>query len=570
MGEITKDWALYEAGKNYNNRLSYYETVDTNLAFFQGDQWRNIEDTSMPKPVFNIIKRAINFFIASMTTSNVKIHYEPLMMADELDANMQSEMKASDIANIQTENLFNKFKMEYKIREALFDGANTGDYAAHFYFDLNKRPYNYVEGVEGEIEMELVDGANVFFGNANNPRVDIQPYIIISGRDMVENLKAEAKQNKENEEAIQSDSDYGDLAGDNSEIEVEADGYGKALYIIVYRKDKKTGKILASKSVKNAYIYKDRETGLSHYPIAWANWEKVKNSYHGMALATHILPNQIFINRMFAMMMYHLMQTAFPKAVYNADILEDWDNEIGAAIGLSGIGLETNINNIAGYLKPGDMSNQIVRVIELVMQYTKELLGISDGALGNVKPENTSAIIAVQKSSAIPLENPKSNLYEWIEDIGKIVFDMMGTYYGTRPITVEQSVPNEMGEMTKSKVIEMFDFSIFKDMWLDVNADVGEASYWSEIAALQTLDNLLANGHLDFIEYLKRIPDEYIPQKEDLISKIEEQFELQKQQANSPEALISQLSPQEQQAFMSAPPEVQQQILSQIQGQPIG
>ena len=71
----------------------------------------------------------------------------------------------------------------------------------------------------------------------------------------------------------------------------------------------------------------------------------------------------------------------------------------------------------------------------------------------------------------------------------------------------------------------MFDFSTLKDVWLDVSADVGESSYWSEIASLQTMDNLLANGHLNFVEYLKRVPDEYIPQKQELISTIEEQMQ---------------------------------------------
>lgn len=556
MSEHTKDWDLYIAGKNYNNRLqpNYYDTVDANLAFFAGDQWRNLKAEKMPKPVFNIIKRVITFNVASLTSSKVKVHFEPLMY-DESNASeeMEREQEASDIANAMVSNLFDKFKMDFKIKDALFDAAITADACAHFYFDVNKRPFfGSRQGIQGEICMELVDGMNVFFGNANNPNVQDQPYIIISGRDMVQNLKDEAKQYNEKSEEINEDYNYEYQAGDSGKIEVEADEYGKALYIIVYRKDKKTGRIMASKSVENAYIYKDIDTGLTQYPIAWMNWEKQKNQYHGRALCTGILPNQIFINRMFAMVMYHLMMTAFPKGVYNADFISSWNNEIGAAIPIRGLGPEANIKNVAGYLEPGNMSNQIVEVIELAMQYTKETLGISDAALGQIDPKNTSAIIAVQKSSAIPLENPKSNLYEWIEDIGNILFDMMGTYYGLRPISIERE---------GQKVVQMFDFRQFKDMWLDVRADVGESSYWSEIAAQQTLDNLLQGGYLDIVDYLERVPEEYIPQKEDLISKLKEQMEM----SNSPEALISQLSPEEQQQFYSAPPDVQEQILSQLQ-----
>jgi hypothetical protein len=270
--------------------------------------------------------------------------------------------------------------------------------------------------------------------------------------------------------------------------------------------------------VRNAYIYKDVDTGLSRYPIAWGNWEKQKNQYHGRAVATGLLPNQIFINRMFAMVMYHLMMTAFPKAVYNANVINLWSNAIGEAIPVEGVGPDVNLKNIASYLEPSNMSNQIVQVIQLVMQYTKETMGVSDASLGQVDPKNTSAIIAVQKASAIPLENPKANLYEWVEDIGRILFDMMGTYYGLRPI---------VREINGQKITQMFDFSIFKNMWLDVKADVGESSYWSQIAANQTLDNLLAAGHIDMIQYLERVPDEYIPQKQELIADIQARMQAQ-------------------------------------------
>jgi hypothetical protein len=147
-------------------------------------------------------------------------------------------------------------------------------------------------------------------------------------------------------------------------------------------------------------------------------------------------------------------------------------------------------------------------------------------------------------------------MYEWMEDIGRILFDMMGTYYGQRPVVVDKD---------GQKQTVLFDFTIFKDMWLKVRADVGESSYWSEIAAISTLDNLLAQQKIDFLDYLERVPDTYIPQKEELVSKLKEQMAIQQQQASDPNALISQLSPQEQQAFQNAPPDKQQAILAQLQ-----
>jgi hypothetical protein len=619
LADKTKDWQLYEAGKKYNNNLkpNYYDTTDANLAFFQGDQWRNLETENMPKPVFNVIKRVIQFFIASLTSSKTRLHFEPLLNTDD---GHQTELTPSDFANAEVENLFEKFKMDFKIKDALFDAAITGDSAAHFYFNMDKQPFGLQHpDIKGEICMELIDGGNVMFGNANNPKVDAQPYIIIVGRDMVKNLQEEAKKYRENQEnidSIESDKNYQYQMGDNAKIEVDADEYGKALYIIVYRKDKKTGTIKATKSVESAYIYEDIDTGLTNYPIAWLNWEKVKNSYHGRALCTGLLPNQIFINRMFAMVMYHLMMTAFPKAVYNADYIDQWDNEIGSAIGVSGLDLSAPIKNIAGYLEPGNMSAQITQVIDMALQYTKEMLGISDAAMGQIdNPKNTSAIIAVQKSSAIPLENPKANLYEWIEDIGHVLMDMIGTYYGKRPIVMDVPMMDpQTQQQTIQKQVQMFDFSQFKDMWLKVRADVGEASYWSEITMMQTLDNLLAQGHIDFIQYLERIPDGYIPQKEQLIGEIKDNMKNQQQQQDIPslsiayndlppagqmqlaglagiqltaedmmqhiqtqqpqqhpfDQVLSQLPTHEQQAFQKIPPEQQKAIVDQMMQQQQG
>jgi hypothetical protein len=574
----TKDWVLFEAGKQYNNRLkpNFYETVNLNHEFVSGNQWIGLEDQEMPKPTFNILKRILGFFIASLTSSKTKIHFEPLMYAqDNPDNSMQAELKASEIANAQVSNLFEKFKMDFRIKDTLFDAATAGDGCLHFYFDPSKRPFGGAySDIRGEIQVELVDNANVYFGNANTPRVDIQPYIIVTGRDMVENLKEEAKRFKQKGEElnnIQADKNFSEQSSESGKIEVDADDYGKALYIIVYRKKKVKRKkfdqfgnevgveevetITASKSVENAYIYKDIDTGLTTYPVAWLNWEKQKNQYHGRALVTGMIPNQIFINRMFAMVMYHLMMSAFPKTVINGDLVPNFSNQIGEAVVVRGMDASDNIKNVVANLEPGNMSAQIIQAIELAFQYTKETLGISDAAMGNIDPKNTSAIIAVQKSSAIPLENPRSNLYEFIENVGEILLDFMGTYYGKRPVSIEQDA--------MKKIVE-FDFSVLKNMFLNIRADVGEASYWSELSSIQTLDNLLNNGHVDIVDYLERVPVEYIPQKDELIASIKKRMQAT-QPNNDPSALIAQLSPEEQQAFNNAPPEVQQKILAELQ-----
>jgi hypothetical protein len=430
------------------------------------------------------------------------------------DIVMQQKVKDTDLANAELKNVLENINFDAKSRTLLGDGFDTGDWCMHFYFDMDEQPFKQTNPeVKGLIKAEIIDSTNVLFGNPNTRQVEKQPYIILVGRDLVKNLKAEAKKNKSKDrDLIKGDTDTEYQMGDNGKVENDAEGYEKALYIIKYYKE--DGKIYANKCVKDAYIYEKKDTGLSYYPIAFNNWEEVKGSYHGRAETTGIIPNQIAINKMFAMVIYHLMLTAFPTAVYDADRIEGWTNEIGAQIPVTNLQGDS-IRNIAGYLEPATMSSQIMSAIELAMQYTKETLGVGDASLGNVTMNNATAIIAIQKSAAVPLENVKAAFYEFVEDCGRIIIDMMGTYYGVRPVVV--TGPNN------ERTVESFDFSTLKGMWLHIKTDVGNASYFSEVASVQTLDNLLNNGMIEFVEYLKRIPDEIIPNKQELITSIEQQ-----------------------------------------------
>ena len=499
----------------YGSEKNYYDVIDANIAFATGDQWRNVRADGLPKPVFNIIKRVKQFKIASLKADGISITLQPMEYRPQTnDLTMQNKVKNTDLANAEIKNVLENVKFEAKSRSLLGDGFDTGDWCLHWYFDMDEQPFKQTNpDVKGLIKCEIIDSTNVMFGNPNTRQVEKQPYIILVGRDLVKNLQEEAKKNKGGKtDLIKGDSDTDYQMGDNGKVENDAEGFEKALYIIKYYK--KDGKIYANKSVKGTYIYKNKDTGLSYYPIAFNNWEEVKGSYHGRAETTGIIPNQIAINKMFAMVIYHLMLTAFPTGVYDADRIEGWTNEIGAQIPVTNLNGDS-IRNIAGYLEPAQMSSQIINAIELAMQYTKETLGVGDASLGNVTMNNATAIIAIQKSAAVPLENVKASFYEFVEDCGKIIIDMMGTYYGIRPVVIQG--PNN------ERSVENFDFSQLKDMWLHIKIDVGNSSYFSEVASVQTLDNLLNNGFIEFVEYLKRIPDEIIPNKQELINSIEQQ-----------------------------------------------
>lgn len=621
--KITRAWQYYEIGRAYNNRLvpNQYNLVNTNIEFFAGNQWVHLPQTpamqKLSKPMFNIVKRITSLFVASLTSSAATVSFDelsyysgdPEQTAEEYQSGQETrsygntpgqDLNGADVATAEVQNLLEKFKMDYRIREALFDGAQTGDFCAHFWWDADARPFGGAFGdYRGEIKMELVDGINVMFGNPNTPDVDRQPYILVIGRDTVENLRWEMERHRANKkksdtydaDMVQPDAEYQFQAGIGGRTELDADSKnGKALYVYLYEKktreevikDPMTGApkrepvvdkngdpvqaknqdgvplvdpdgnpiykmrdmkrvvttIHVSKMTRSCVIFEDVDTGLSRYPIAWGNWERQKNQYHGRALVTGIIPNQIFINTMFAMVMRHLQLMGFPKTVYNADLISQWNNEVGQAIGVRGLQPGQRISDVAYNLSPADMSNQIIQVIDKAIAYTKDCLGATDAQLGNVKPDNTSALMVLQSSAEVPLENTRAGMFEWLEDVGRILLDFMGTHYGERPIVrtrefqdiVRDPLTNQpmldpatgvmMLNKVSRRVVEMYDFSKFKHLWFNVRVNAGAATYYSEIAMVQTLDNLRRDGTLEVIDYLERIPDKLIPRKAELIQEL--------------------------------------------------
>lgn len=518
---VVPEWDLYEDGIRYNDALEidgkgYYETIDANIAFAAGDQWRNVKAKDLAKPVVPIIQKAKQYTISNVCSTSISATINPMeykTKQEERTPEMEQEIEATEIANAEIRNILDDIKFEFKIREGLGDAYDIGDMAMHFYWDAKQKPYKgKLSQYEGKICAELVDGNNIMFGNANNPDTKVQPYIIVVGRDMTATLKKEAKLYKAKEqEAIQEDLDYTYQAGDEGKIEIDGDNTGKSLYIIVYKKDDK-GNVLATKCVKGAYIYKDVNTGLSCYPVAWFNYKKQKNTYHGRSAVTGLIPNQIAVNKLLAMIIYSVMKTAFPTMVYDMRYMNAPSNKVGQALGVKLLPGE-NLGNVAQYLETGQVSPQVIQVIDLIMNYTKDMLGINDAAVGNINPDNTSAIALAEKLTAVPLENVRSNLYEFVEQVVDIILDMVGTKYGTRPVVITD------GE--EKRIVE-FDFNKLKELNYGKRVDVGAIGYASELSSIKELKELLNLGAITVVDYLERLPEYQVPQVKELIDEIKE------------------------------------------------
>ena len=501
----------YEAGLSFNQGIDLYDCVQTNENFFIGKQWEGVKSNGLPTPVFNFLKRVVLFSVANVSTDNLKLHAKRMPSSGQIPAYM-AELLA-DILNDQFASIFEFNKMGSCIREFCRNAAVDADGCTYTYWDSG---VDTGQPSKGAIRTEVLMNTQVMFGNPNSRDVQSQPYILIERRMLVKDAKRRAKANGSEAYLITADEkESGDPHLDNL-------GGDKVTVLLRLWRDEDTGTIHGYECTRNAEIRKPWDLGIKLYPITWMNWDYVQDCYHGQAMITGLIPNQIFVNKLFAMSMISLMTLAYPKVVFDKTKVSKWSNRVGAAIAVNG-----NVDNVAKIMDPASISPQISQFIDIAIGYTQKFLGASDVALGDTRPDNTSAIIALQRAAATPMELTKQNLLQSIEDLGRIYMEFMSEYYGNR--FVEVPGPNGQGN-----VIVPFDFSILKEIPFTVELDVGASSYWSEIASMQTLDNLLMQGKISTVEYLKRIPAGQITDRETLIAVLEEQERMEKAMAGIP------------------------------------
>lgn len=489
--------AEYEAGLRFNRGVNLYETVENNENFFIGKQWEGVKSNGLPTPVFNFLKRVVLFSVANVSTDNLKLHAKPLQGAGKVPSNVLETL--SNILNDQYAQIFEQNRMGGLVREYCRNAAVDGDACMYTYWDNETETG---QDSKGSIKTEILQNTQVMFGNPNSRDVQSQPYILIERRMLIDEAVDYAKAHGA------SDDDATLIVPDTKDsgnLEFDELGGDKVTVILRMWRDKETKTIHCYECTKQVTIRDEWDIGIYEYPLTWLCWDYVQDSYHGQAMITGLIPNQIFVNKLFAMSMISLMTLAYPKVVYDKTKIAKWSAKVGAAIGVNG-----GVDGVAKIIDPASISPQISQFIDVAISYTQKFLGASDVALGDARPDNTSAIIALQRAAATPMELTRQNLLQSIEQLGRIYNAFMAEYYGSRYVEIEDE--------TVGKVVVKFDFSTLKNVPTSIDLDAGASAYWSEIANMQTLDNLLMQGKIPTSEYLRRLPSGQISDREKLVA----------------------------------------------------
>ncbi|MBP1556972.1 MAG: hypothetical protein J6A76_03560, partial [Oscillospiraceae bacterium] len=391
-------WEKYQAGVKYKESIDLFETVEENEEFFVGRQWGDLEYTTpnVDKTTVNFLQRVVSYFVSNITTDSIGTRCRFFNMPKEQAKGYEDAIKA------QLEQAIEDNDLNGGSKDAVRDSAVDGDSCYHIYFDADAPSGQTAEGL---VKIEQIPNTDVIFGNRQQPDEEKQPYIMIASRKTLDEIKALAKKFGAKVDDIQPNS------GEYSSQLQQKDAADRVTLLTTYfRKDGSIHRVISTES---AIIDRERDMGYRLYPIAWFPWERQKGSYHGVSCVTALIPNQIAINKSYSMALRQQSSLAYPKIIYDKLAFKDgWSNKIGA------IGVNGDPRSAAVNLTPSaDVPNSIFTMINNLMSHSREMMGASDASLGNVNPDNTSAIIAVQNATAMPLEMKKRAYQQMIEKV---------------------------------------------------------------------------------------------------------------------------------------------------------
>lgn len=521
-GEIAPEtiWKLYEAGESYNDKLKLYDTVRDNENMFIGKQWEGVTANGLPTPVLNFIKRTVMFKVATISSDNLKVNASPLGPSarnDEL-------FEPARIVTEECDALMERNNVVRLSREFCRNAAVDGDGCLYTYWDTDVTATGKLgeETIDGQIATEVLQNTRVLFGDQNDRRVQKQPYIIIKKYYPVRTVKRMA------EKAGAKDYDSITADEDDKSMDTVKRTDDKVTVLLFLWRDPDSGEIWSYECTRSLVLSEPKSLLIRLYPLVWLNWDFVQDCYHGQAEVSGLVPNQVATNKLWAAHILANMNLGFPKVMYDRTRIKSWTNQVGVAIPCNG----GDMDNVAKILTPGAPSPQAFQLMQALIEQTERCMGVTQAALGDTRPDNTSAIIALQKASATPMELTKQQFYGCIEDLFRIYVEFMAFYYGKRSIVtktpdkvteaIEFAAENHPDIEATGTVTTDFDYSTLKDIRWALKLDVGASSYFSEIATISTIAEWVKQGLMLPSEGMERLPTDFMPKQQELIAAMKE------------------------------------------------
>ena len=514
----TSIWQLYEKGQSYHRLTGIYADTDRNYRMYNGNQWDGAKLGDVEPVQKNFIKPIVKYKCSVIHDNLYAIVYSS-QNYENREFRKQAE-RYCDMLNGYAAKIWEKDKMDFKGRRITKDAAINDEGIIYVDFDEEKmQPVN-----------EIIKKNDIYYGNENDDDIQNQPYILIRKRMPVANAIDFALRYGKSDDLnyIIGDNDTLEESGEAAKEEVDN------MVTVVYKMYKQNGTVHFSVATRYVDIAEDIDTGLSIYPIAHFNWEEKEGSARGEGEVRYLIPNQIEVNRTEVRRVLTVKYQAYPQKVVDVSKVANPQalNTVGGTIRTNGTPVD-DIHKIVGTIPPAQMSPDVVKLQEDLIQVTRDLAGAGDTATGQVNPESASgrAILAVQQASQAPMTEQKESYKNFVEDIARIWLEYL-VVYSENGINMEEEVtdPN-----TKEKTVQIVNVpkSAMEQLQASTKVDVTPKGAFDRYAQEMSLENLLNNGYFgqrmpELKIYVKLLPDDSVMPKARLEQAVEEYEEEQR------------------------------------------
>ena len=505
-------WGLYEKGQNYHRLTGIYVDTDRNYRFYNGNQWEGAKLGDVEPVQKNFIKPIVKYKCAVIHDNLYGIVYSSMNFENR--AFRKTAEKYCELLNGYVARLWEQDKMDFKIRRITKDAAINDEGICYIWWDEeNKKPVH-----------EIVKKNDVYYGNENDDDIQSQPYILIRKRMPVSNaIELALREGMSEDKAtfIVGDNENFEESGDAAKEEVDN------MATIVYKLYKKNGTVHFSVASRYVDIAEDIDTGLSLYPIAHFNWEEKEGSARGEGEVRYLIPNQIEVNRTEVRRVLTVKYQAYPQKVVDISKISNPNalNTVGGTIKTNGQPVD-DVHKIVGTIPPAQMSPDVVKLQEDLINVTRDLAGAGDTATGQVNPESASgrAILAVQQASQAPMTEQKETCKSFIEDIARIDLEYL-IVHAENGINMEEKITDENGE-EGYQVVNVPQYAL-EQLQATVKIDVTPKGVYDKFAQEQTIENLLTQGFFnaqrvsELAVYAEVLDDDSVAPKQKILRAID-------------------------------------------------
>ncbi len=513
--KVTSVWRDFEKGRMYNRMKGVYTDTEKNYDYYYGNQAKYLNIGKETPVILNIIKSIVKYKLGVVNSNAYAIVYNPNFYNAQDEGKLLEEL--CKVLSKHSNKVWELQQVGSKIKECVKDACINDEGILHNYFDIQKQ----------EVVAEVIDKNNIYYGNENDDDIQTQPYIIISYRKPVTQVKEEAKQLDISEEQI-------DLITEDGET-LEQAGYTSTtdevnpMCLVLLKYYKQNGKVYYTRAVKSVELETNIDTGMTLYPIAHMVWEKVKGSSRGIGAVRNVISNQIEINKIATRRALAVKIAAFAKLVVNDDFIDNPNalEKVGSTIKLKGGAKLEDVRKAVGYLSPASMSPDAKNLQDDLTNNTKDLEGAGDVATGTVDPTQASgkAILAVQQATQQPLNEQVDTYKTFIEDVARIWYDMWKAYkIDGMKVMYEQ----DDGQGGTVEVPGIFTYELLNRLDANIKVDITPKSPYDKFAQEQSIESLMTNDRITFEEYVEALPEDSVMPKYVLQNILKKRQEKQK------------------------------------------